>query len=510
MPVWVGLGEFSHHALFSSGNQVEFAPSISKKFAALRQNTLFPPPSRAELGQIRQNEMSGLSAFTSDLLKKLYARGERPCEPMEQKMLQRVVRNGFPWTGTVTMWSERTSYACDSERTNMFSSLARALRRGSIRMLLMGLLAMPGSSALGQTGPEPSNEDLMKQVEALARQERAMREQLEAEQKSEREQREAELNQKNQANRDQREKAASPLEQALREQKALQDSLLRKANGQDPGREQKPAPEAATAYENDLSGTSPRIAGLAPQDRILPEEIFDHSKQEIPPGTWNNADRLRVIRLVLDADADGKPELIRFIDRDQGTLIRQESDRNYDGILDSWHQYEAGQLVTRVLDENDDGNPEVFETYRDGRVSLRELDRDDDGVRDVFYRYRGDSLVEERHDANNDGTIDLVMIYEKRMRVRTEEDTDQDGQMDLWTRYVHDGPLEKVGRIERDTKGGGFADTFEIFESQNGETLLARREQDLNGDGEIDVVSFYVGGKLVRRQIRDSDLVPLS
>ena len=107
-------------------------------------------------------------------------------------MLQRVVGNGFPWTGTVTMWSERTPYAWDSERTNMFSSLARALRRGSIRMLLTGLLAMPGSSALGQTGTEPSNEDLMKQVEALARQERAMREQLKAQQKSDREQREAE------------------------------------------------------------------------------------------------------------------------------------------------------------------------------------------------------------------------------------------------------------------------------------------------------------------------------
>ena len=131
-------------------------------------------------------------------------------------------------------------------------------------------------------------------------------------------------------------------------------------------------------------------------------------------------------------------------------------------------------------------------------------------VRDVFYRYRGDSLVEERHDANNDGTIDLVMIYQERLRVRTEEDTDRDGQMDLWTRYTHDGSVEKVGRIERDTKGGGFADTFEIFESQDGETMLVRREQDLNGDGEIDVVSFYIGGKLVRRQIRDSKLVPLS
>jgi len=82
--------------------------------------------------------------------------------------------------------------------------------------------------------------------------------------------------------------------------------------------------------------------------------------------------------------------------------------------------------------------------------------------------------------------------------------------MDLWTRYINRQGKEQVARIERDSRGEGFADTFEIFETKNGKAILVRRDQDLDGDGEIDVVSFYVGGRLERRQIRDASLVPLS
>jgi hypothetical protein len=379
-------------------------------------------------------------------------------------------------------------------------------------MLLLAVCVIPFSQAQSQTAPT-QNDELMKQVEALARQERALREQSAEQENNERLKREADTNQARQAERRLREEKAAPIEQALSHQKALQESLLRQTTGRSGDVEFDPASAAFPAHDDAHAVTNPRIASRAPEGRVLPEEIFDRSKEEIPPGTWGNVDRLRVIRYVLDADGDGKPELVRFLDRSDDQLIRQEADRNYDGVLDSWNQYEGGELATRVLDENDDGNPEVFETYRDGRVSLRELDRDDDGVRDVFYRYRGESLIEERHDANNDGTIDLVITYEKRLRVRAEEDTDRDGRMDLWTRYANGANSEnseQVSQIERDLRGGGFADTFEIFESQNGRSMLVRREQDLNGDGEIDVVSFYVDGKLVRRQIRDSDLIPLS
>lgn len=367
------------------------------------------------------------------------------------------------------------------------------------------LMSAAGGSAQDFGDPE-ANAELLRQAEAAARADREFREQMERRNNAERQERESAQDAARLADMQDQEGKATRTEKDLQKQMSLQDALLRQAT------DNTETMQSAVPIPNEIPSDSlndPRIAAPAPRDRILPEEIFDRSEEEIAPGTWGNPEQLRVTRLTLDADGDGQPELIRFVERETELILRQESDRNYNGILDAWHLYRGGKLATRILDDNDDGNPDVFETYRDGRVSLRELDRDDDGVRDFFYRYRGDSLVEERHDANNDGVIDLVIVYENRLRVRAEEDTDRDGRMDLWTRWGTDTGTERVTRIERDTRGGGFADTFEIFESKDDKATIVRREQDLNGDGEIDAVSFYVGGKLQRRQIRDSKLTPL-
>jgi hypothetical protein len=290
---------------------------------------------------------------------------------------------------------------------------------------------------------------------------------------------------------------------AIAEQQSLQDDLIWQTTGRGEPAQVRllaepvlPGPDAA----------DPRVAAPAPPDRELPADIFDREAVEIPAGRFGQDQPVRALRLVLDADGDGKPELIRWVRADDGVMIRQEEDRNYDGVLDAWNLYtRSGALASRVLDANDDGNPDVFERYHDGRLAARDLDRDDDGVRDVFYRYDGDSLADERHDADNDGVIDLVIVYEQRLRVRAEEDVDRDGRMDVWTTYTARGGAEQVARIERDRRGLGHPDVFEIFETLDGRSVLQRREEDTNGDGRIDVVSFYVGGKLRRRQIRELD-----
>ncbi len=253
----------------------------------------------------------------------------------------------------------------------------------------------------------------------------------------------------------------------------------------------------------------PRIAPQAPVDRPLPLAIFDETPVEIPAGRWGNRRSLSVLMRVLDADRDGQPELVRYVELASQHMLRQEEDRNYDGITDAWSDYEAGELIARVLDSNDDGNPDVWERYQAGRMTSREIDRDDDGVRDAFFRYEGDFLIEERHDADNDGRIDLHISYSDHKRVRAEEDRNRDGRMDVWRTYAVDGDQEYVARIERDRRGRGMADLFETFESKNGRVAIARREEDLNGDGEIDVVSVYENGKLIRRDILSPDLVPL-
>jgi hypothetical protein len=257
----------------------------------------------------------------------------------------------------------------------------------------------------------------------------------------------------------------------------------------------------------ELDEANPRFAPGLPEERELPIAIFEHEDASIPAGTWGNRKRLKVVRLTLDADGDGVPELTRYLDAESDLQIRREEDRNYDGVIDAWSDYEWGEVVARVLDSNNDGNPDVWERYRKGRMGSREVDRDDDGVRDAFYRFDGDSLAEERHDSDNDGRVDLIILYEDRMRVSAEEDTNTNGRMDTWTTYITVGRQEVIARIERDTRGEGSVTVVEIFDTDTGQAVIARKDEDLNGDGEIDIVSIYQAGRLVRREISDPSFI---
>jgi len=253
--------------------------------------------------------------------------------------------------------------------------------------------------------------------------------------------------------------------------------------------------------------TDPRVAPTAPPDRKLPLAIFEISEVQVRAGAWGNERPLELERRVLDADQDGTPELVRYVDRESDYVIREEADTNFDGVTDSWIDYEWGAPVARVLDSNDDGTRDVWERYDAGRAVSREVDRDDDGVRDAFYRYEGGVLVEERHDANNDGRIDLNITLRNRLRTSAEEDHDKDGRVDTWITYSILDDDEIVTRIERDQKGRGFADTFETFEPIDGKATISRRDEDIDGDRQIDVRSIYKNGKLIRREIHNPEVV---
>ena len=253
---------------------------------------------------------------------------------------------------------------------------------------------------------------------------------------------------------------------------------------------------------------NPRIAPRTPIPRDLPVAIFDEQKVVVAEGEWGGNKRMNLLRRTLDADGDGSPEVERYIDPKSDFMIRQIEDRNYDGVQDAWTDFEWGAVIVRVLDTNDDGNPDTWETYADGRMTRREVDRDDDGIRDAFYSYDGDSLTKETHDVNNDRKIDLLVTYQARRRVRSEEDQNHDGKMDRWTTFTKNTVQEIPARIDRDTRGRGVADTFEYFDAVDGRAILARRDEDVNGDGKVDIVSIYVEGKLVRREIADPALLP--
>ncbi len=243
---------------------------------------------------------------------------------------------------------------------------------------------------------------------------------------------------------------------------------------------------------------------LAPAAPPLPEldpALFVSEKASVPAGSWANAEDLPVVRRSLDLDGNGRPEEIRYFDVTTDALLRREEDRDLDGNPDAWSRYERGELVERVLDSNADGRPDEWETYVAGQMTLREIDGDGDGTKDTSYRYRYDSLVELRRDTDADGMIDHVEHFERRQRVQAIDDLNRDERMDTWTTYQAVGGQEVAVRIERDSKGLGRPTVFETYRAAVGPPVLERREEDLDGDGVIDVTRQYEpGGAVVPEQ----------
>jgi hypothetical protein len=243
------------------------------------------------------------------------------------------------------------------------------------------------------------------------------------------------------------------------------------------------------------------VAPAAPPLPDLDPALLVSETTSVPAGSWDNADDLAVVRRSLDRDGNGRPEEIRYYDVTSNVLLRREEDRDLDGNTDAWSRYERSEIVERVLDTDADGRPDEWESYASGRMTLREVDGDRDGKKDDVYRYRYDSLVELRRDSDGDGAIDHVEIFERRQRVQAIDDTNRDERMDTWTTYQVVAAQEVVVRIERDTKGAGKPTVFETYRAEIGAPVLVKREEDLDGDGVIDVTrQLEPGGAVAPEQ----------
>ena len=268
-----------------------------------------------------------------------------------------------------------------------------------------------------------------------------------------------------------------------------------------------PAPKPSAAPFDPKA--NPLSAPPAPALRNLPESLFDTRTISIPAGQWQNRRELQLVRKRLDVDGDGAPEEIRYEDPNSGQTVRVERDTDFDGTLDDWVTYEQGTPVIRVRDTNANGASDSWERFTNETLQAKTLDQDHDGVKDTFFRYAGGELTELLRDANNDGTIDRVERYSGRRRTRTEEDRTLNGFMDTWTEYRVVGDTEVVASVERDTHDVGKPNVFETYETSEELTRLTRKEEDLDADGTIDVVSIYENGRLKQRAISDEALSPL-
>jgi hypothetical protein len=261
----------------------------------------------------------------------------------------------------------------------------------------------------------------------------------------------------------------SEIEEELRRQEELLESISRQEELNESLRREEEDKQLAAERESD-----PLAAPVAEVPRKIPDSIFDTEYR-------SDGEEERIVK-TLDADRDGRPEIVIGMDGKSGQLMTRSEDTNYDGELDSTTSYgEDGQIAGLG-----------------GRV---EVDRDFDGVRDGFYTYEGGQLAYEEHDTNNDGVIDRRVEYEARHRTLELEDRDFNGTMDFRTFYDANAiPI----RTELDTNEDGQTDVWEYYEGADpANILLVRKEEDLNSDGEVDVTSHYSDGKLIRKEIND-------
>jgi hypothetical protein len=133
---------------------------------------------------------------------------------------------------------------------------------------------------------------------------------------------------------------------------------------------------------------------------------------------------------------------------------------------------------------------------------LREEDTDGDGNPDRWVGYE-DGVVAEAWEAQTPGgppSLHVVYGPEGTPIKRVELDHDGDGRLDRL--FVYAGG--QLREDSWDTNGDGAFDRFQQFDEDGSLTL---REEDVDGDEEIDVRTAYNKGRIVRREILNAELL---
>ncbi|MBI4953157.1 MAG: hypothetical protein HY908_14075 [Myxococcales bacterium] len=135
---------------------------------------------------------------------------------------------------------------------------------------------------------------------------------------------------------------------------------------------------------------------------------------------------------VLDADRDGRPEIIRVTSG--AREVCRAIDINGDGGIDFFNYFDAeGRLTRRESGFDRDNRPEQIAYYEGGQIVRRERETNFDGKLDTWDYYEGGRLVREERDATADGFVDQWWDFDRPAEpecARVRSDADADGQPD--------------------------------------------------------------------------------
>jgi hypothetical protein len=121
-------------------------------------------------------------------------------------------------------------------------------------------------------------------------------------------------------------------------------------------------------------------------------------------GQGSDRRRILVCREV-DTNLDGVKDVVRRYN-DQGEVIEEQADTNYDGALDTSTRFSRGKIAQEFIDLNQDDKPEETRYYQDGKLSRVQLDTNGDGKPDVWEIYAGGHLERMGVDVDFDGRVD--------------------------------------------------------------------------------------------------------
>ena len=135
---------------------------------------------------------------------------------------------------------------------------------------------------------------------------------------------------------------------------------------------------------------------------------------------------------VLDADHDGRPEVVRVMDG--GREVCRAADINGDGIIDSFSYFdEQGRLKRRESGFDRDAHPDEISYYESGVLVRKERETNYDKRIDTWDYYEGERLVREERDANGDGFVDQWWLFDRPdqpLCAQVKSDADDDGKPD--------------------------------------------------------------------------------
>lgn len=173
-----------------------------------------------------------------------------------------------------------------------------------------------------------------------------------------------------------------------------------------------------------------------------------------------------------------KKTTVPTYDKTTGKLTQLTYDRNNNGVIDTWTDMDGRTPLRSRIDLDEDGKIDRWEYYdAKGNLARVGFSRKNDGKVDAW-AYSGPDGKVERVEVSSTGDekkIDRREFYEGGVLARVEEDTDGDGRVDLWQTYEQ-GALKTASM---DENGDGRPDRRLTYE--RGVLVLIESEPDAAG-----------------------------